>query len=144
MTEKTVEGAAEESFGKIAGRGIGIVLNGAFGVLDYRAARKEGNGVITSAAKAVTTMAVAEMLGWWMLPISMAPAIGAGMLTAGEHTDQAQSKVYDKAGKLGSGYVNMTDAGYTMRQRSINAIRANGLNLNSVFGNEARTYYMNS
>ena len=84
------------------------------------------------------------MLGMWMIPIGLAQGVGTGLLAAGEHTAMAQNKFYDKSGKFGSGYVNMTDAGYTMRQRSLNAIRANGLNMNSVFGNEARTYYTNS
>lgn len=140
MVEKTVQDASKN----ILGKGIGIAANGIFGVMEYQNSRKEGHGVITSVAKAATTIAVGEMLGWWMLPISMAPAVGSGLLAAGEHTAQAQNKFYDKTGKFGSGYVNMTDAGYTMRQRSLNAIRSNGLNLNSVFGNEARTYYTNS
>ena len=49
--------------------------------------------------------------------------------------------MYRQKGKLGSGYFNMTDTGYTMRQRSLNAIRSNGLNTQSVLGNEARTYF---
>ena len=44
-------------------------------------------------------------------------------------------------GKLGSGHFEMTEAGYTMRQRSLNAIRNNGINTQSALGNEARTYY---
>ena len=34
----------------------------------------------------------------------------------------------------------MTESGYTMRQRSLNAIRSNGMNIQSALGNEARQY----
>ena len=50
-------------------------------------------------------------------------------------------QAYLQRGKFGSGHFNMTEAGYTMRQRSLNAIRNNGLNLNSALGNEARQYF---
>lgn len=58
-----------------------------------------------------------------------------------QNTTDIMSKAYGSRGKFGSGHFNMTDAGYTMRQRSLNAIRSNGLNTQSVLGNEARNYY---
>ena len=58
-----------------------------------------------------------------------------------QNNAQQMGKAYASNGKLGSGHFNMTEAGYTMRQRSLNAIRNNGLNLNSVLGNEARQYF---
>lgn len=57
------------------------------------------------------------------------------------NTAQKMSQAYSSKGKFGSGHFEMSEAGYTMRQRSMNAIRSNGLNTQSVLGNEARTYY---
>lgn len=75
--------------------------------------------------------------------IGVTALMGSGQIASafGQHTAQTMSKAYDSRGKFGSGYFNMTEAGYTMRQRSLNAIRSNGLNTQSVLGNEARTYY---
>lgn len=44
------------------------------------------------------------------------------------------------SGYVGSGSFNMSEAGYTMRQRAVQKMQATGINLNSVLGNEARTY----
>ncbi len=57
------------------------------------------------------------------------------------NTGDVMGRAYRQRGKIGSGYFAMTQAGYTMRQRSLNAIRQNGLNTQSVLGNEARTYF---
>ena len=145
----------------------GDVINGVMAISDFKNAREEGNGVVKSAAKAGISFAWGEFFygglgeavttglksvgvkesaaGLLGMPITMgvmlAPAAaqlaGANM----QHTGQVKSNMYRQKGKLGSGYFNMTDAGYTMRQRSLNAIRSNGLNTQSVLGNEARTYF---
>ncbi len=65
-------------------------------------------------------------------------------IQASENTTRVMTEAYSQRGKLGSGYFNMNDAGYTMRQRSLNAIRNNGLVTQSALGNEARTYYFSS
>lgn len=60
-----------------------------------------------------------------------------------ENTAQKLGQAEDAlTGGIGSGHFNMTQTGYTMRQRSLNAIRSNGANINSAFGNEARNYYL--
>lgn len=51
---------------------------------------------------------------------------------------------YTGSGRVGSGTFNMSNAGYTMRQRAINQIRSNGQNINFVLGNEARNYMKSS
>lgn len=67
---------------------------------------------------------------------------GVQMLGAAQqNTAQKMSQAYSSKGKFGSGHFEMSEAGYTMRQRSLNAIRQNGLNTQSILGNEARTYY---
>ena len=79
------------------------------------------------------------------IAITMLPTlVGAGIQAYGTMAEQNTKKMeqaYAQRGKLGSGYFDMSEAGYTMRQRSLNAIRQNGLNTQSVFGNEARTYF---
>ena len=57
-----------------------------------------------------------------------------------QNNAQQMGKAYNNNGKLGSGHFNMTESGYTMRQRSLNAIRSNGMNIQSALGNEARQY----
>ena len=58
-----------------------------------------------------------------------------------KNNTQQMAQAYKSNGKLGSGYFDMTQAGYTMRQRSLNAIRSNGMNVQSALGNEARQYF---
>lgn len=80
--------------------------------------------------------------------VTMAPALlqtGAQLSMAYmENTTRIMNNAYAQRGRFGSGHFDMTEAGYTMRQRSLNAIRQNGLNTQSVLGNEARTYYRSS
>lgn len=51
-----------------------------------------------------------------------------------------QTNKYLGSGYVGSGSFDMSQAGYTMRQRAIQAMSANSQNLNTVLGNEARNY----
>lgn len=159
-----------KSTGLNIGDAIGDAINVGFAYSDYKGARNEGNSRAVSAAKAVTSFAWGEfyygginraignglknigikgiaagalnMAG--TMAITMIPAVIQGVGAAGEHTTQQMGQGYNHRGSFGSGYFNMTEAGYTMRQRSLNAIRNNGLNTQSVLGNEARTYYRGS
>ena len=84
--------------------------------------------------------------------IGFAVTIGATLAQTGvsleaaamQYTTSFMSQAYKTGGRFGSGHFDMTEAGYTMRQRSLNAIRSNGLNTQSVLGNEARNYYRGS
>lgn len=130
-----------------AGGGAAVIslgVNAAFGVGDYKAARSQGDSKAVSLAKAVGSFAVGEALGFWALPVFLAPAAIQGGVAMADHTAKTMAKGYDHRGKLGSGYFEMTNAGYTMRQRSLNAIRSNGLNVQSALGNEARSYFRGS
>lgn len=123
----------------------GAVLNGYFGVKDYKMAREQGNSKLMSLGKAVGTFAMGEMMGMAFLPMTLAPVAVQMLNVSAQHKmDAINKKGYEQRGKLGSGYFDMNQAGYTMRQRSLNAIQSNGLNLNSALGNEARTYYRSS
>jgi hypothetical protein len=155
---------------KATGLNIGDGMNIVFGVADYNAAREEGDSVAMSAAKAVGSFAWGEFFQggidravtkglsrFALKPIvttglSMGASIGISVLMAsgevinamGEHTAKITTKGYSQRGRFGSGHFEMSEAGYTMRQRSLNAIRSNGLNTQSVLGNEARTYFRGS
>ena len=129
------------SVGQIVG-GIASVGFNTFGaVSDYKSAREQGNSKALSVGKAAVSFAVGEALGLWMIPASLIPAAAQIGVAAGQHTGKSMANAYNRRGKFGSGYFDMSQAGYTMRQRSLNAIRQNGMNVNSVLGNEARTYY---
>jgi hypothetical protein len=155
----------------LKGANIGDAFNVISGISDYKDAREEGNSKAMSVAKAAGSFVWGEMvfggasaaiekgLAKTALSAGTKTALGiAGnvgfmlaytavtggaqvMSIAGQHTASTMGQQYRNKGKLGSGYFNMTEAGYTMRQRSLNAIRQNGLNTQSALGNEARTYY---
>lgn len=152
----------------IAARGfnVGDAMNIGFGVMDYKNAREEGNNRGVSLAKAAGTFAWGELFyggassaisgGLTKVGISglangaltMGATIGLTALMASgqiasavwQNNAQQMAKGYASNGKLGSGHFNMTESGYTMRQRSLNAIRSNGMNMQSALGNEARQY----
>lgn len=123
---------------------IGDVMNVVGGVSDYNSARQQGNSRAVSIAKAVGSFAFYEMLGPWAFAVVGAQVAGSLLPASAQHTTKTMTQAYSSRGKFGSGHFDMTQAGYTMRQRSLNAIRNNGLNTQSVLGNEARTYYRGS
>ena len=140
------------------------------GVSDYKQARQQGNGKIKSATKAIGSAVWSEMYyaalngatskaieglgisGFGALAANIGVQMGVQAVQAGaglmgmywENTGKKLATGYAQKGKFGSGYFDMTEAGYTMRQRSLQAIRSNGLNTQSVLGNEARTYFRSS
>ena len=126
---------------KSTGFNLGDAANIGFGALEYNSARKEGDSRGLALAKTVGSTLLGEFLGIYSLPIFLAPAGIDIAKVVWEHKANEMSKGYAMAGKLGSGHFNMTEAGYTMRQRSINAIRSNGTNIQSALGNEARQYF---
>ena len=156
---------------KNSGIGVQDVFNAYFAISAYKHSREEGKGVAVSTAKAVGNMVWTEMyfstmnrgidnlintlpgirklpgigkLGVQTALMFVPTLIGGGIQAYGaiaEQNTKVMEQGYAQKGKFGSGYFDMSEAGYTMRQRSLNAIRSNGLNTQSVFGNEARTYF---
>lgn len=120
---------------------IGDAMNLGIGISDYKNARQEGNSKAVSLAKAVGSFAIGEMMGVAGLGVVGVQLGAQWMAAAGQHNARVASQTYSQAGALGSGSFNMSEAGYTMRQRSINAISNSRMAVNSVLGNEARTYY---
>ena len=108
---------------------------------EYKESREQGDNILVSAGKAGLTLAANELLGGWMIPVQLAQT-GIGLADAAwSHTKDVMHDSFYRRGKIGSGHFDMTEAGYTMRQRSLNAIRSNGLVTQSALGGEARTYY---
>ena len=126
---------------KATGLNSGDILNVIGGTADYKRAREEGNSKAMSVAKAVGSFAFYEALGPYAIPFTLVQ-VGTSVASAvWQNNAKEMGKAYNSKGKLGSGYFNMTEAGYTMRQRSLNAIRSNGMNIQSALGNEARQYF---
>ena len=149
------------------GFNFGDAVNIYFAGSDYKHARQEGNSKAVSVAKAAGSFAWGEFFyggassaisggltkagisGLANGALTMGATIGLTALMASgqiasavwQNNAQQMAKGYANNGKLGSGHFNMTEAGYTMRQRSLNAIRSNGMNLQSALGNEARQYF---
>ena len=133
MITKNLKGLGGMAFG------LGFqVLNTA---ADFKTYRKQGNGPIMTVAKTVGSFVWWDMLGKGGIVYGAAQTAWGLSKATGEAFVNPAAKYYEKRGRLGAGYAPMTEAGYTMRQRSINAIRQNGLNLQEVFGNEARQYF---
>lgn len=156
---------------KATGVNPGDAINVIMGASDYKAARESGDSQAVSIGKAAASFAWGEFFYGGMndavtktlvkkfamkqltagilstgLTIGITALSTAGQFqqVANEHTTKTMTGGYGHRGKLGSGYFEMSEAGYTMRQRSLNAIRNNGLNTQSVLGNEARTYFRGS
>lgn len=138
-TKMGLDAARVATIGTIGAFAGNVAVNTTQAIGDYKDARQGGDSKLTSVAKAVTSFAAGELFGLGYIGISLAGAGAQGMIAAGKHSTEVMSSMYGTHGEL-SGYFNMSQAGYTMRQRSINAIRNNGLNLNQALGNEARTY----
>lgn len=149
----------------VAGGLLGDAVNVISGYGDYKTAREQGDSRTMAATKAFASFAWGEMYYGGMqsaLSKGFGKVLGAkggnvaatiamvgvsvaqaGIGIAGsvwENNTKKMTAGYAMRGKLGSGQFDMTQAGYTMRQRSLNAIRSNGLNTQSVLGNEARTF----
>lgn len=121
---------------------LGDVFNVVGAGLVYGDSRSKGDSKAVSLGKSVADFALGEMLGWWALPFY--GAIAAGQIGVGVGKANAEAIKQHRelgSGLVGSGSFNMNGAGYTMRQRALNQIKNNGTQINSVLGNEARTYF---
>ena len=161
MEQKILNQGAEKAAEKI---GISSILMGGFGDImnvttamgAFSTSQDEGEHIAVSSAKAVGSFVASEMFYGGMSQAgigiigSLGASIGFTAVTAGagllanrwEQTAKDSEKGYNNLKTLGSGHFDMTKTGYTMRQRSLNAIHSNGADLNSAFGNEARNFYL--
>lgn len=134
---------------------VGDAMNVASGVGTFKKSQEEGDNFAISVTKGLVDFGAGEifygalassygMAGMLKGSLAMA-AVTTGANLVASHMENTAAKLGQASNNLtalGSGHFNMTQAGYTMRQRSLNAIRSNGANINSAFGNEARNYYL--
>lgn len=130
-----------KAVGGASGMALGVGMQVWSTVGDYKRFKEEGNSPLVAGIKSAGSFVFYDMIGN-KFPWLIAAQTGYNLAKqAGQTELNAAERLYDRAGRFGAGFVPTTEAGYTMRQRSINAIRQNGLNVNSVFGNEARQYF---
>ena len=155
-----LESTTIKTTGKTVGAGafvtgfVGDAFNVVSAVGTMKASQEEGDHIAVSAAKGAVDFAAGEMFYGAMANGGLASGLGGGLAMAGisvganlmaqhmENTGQKIGQGAEGLKNIGSGHFDMTSAGYTMRQRSLNAIRSNGANINSAFGNEARNYWL--
>ena len=145
---------------KATGFNTGDVINGVIAVSDYKTAREQGDSKAKSVVKAAASFAWGEFFYGGLssavsgviggVPgmiatagLTMLPAVPSIVGALAENGTKQATQKWANRGSIGSGYFNMSEYGYTMRQRSLNAIRQNGLNTRSVLGNEARNFIGN-
>lgn len=145
-------GSVAGTTGKLVGGAVGGVVGSAASVpvgLIAKIAGKQSfsktGSIMWNVAKGglnagAAVGAMAGQMGITMA-VSMTPQLLAQLPKKWENNAKVMTQAYRQRGKLGSGYFEMSQAGYTMRQRSLNAIRQNGLNTQTALGNEARMYY---
>ncbi len=132
----------------------GDVFNVASAAGTVSVSQEEGDHIAVSMAKGAIDFGVGEIFYGAMAQGGLLKGLAGGMAMAAvttgaqltaqhmENTAQVIGEGTENLKGLGSGHFDMSKAGYTMRQRSLNAIRSNGANINSAFGNEARNYYL--
>lgn len=126
----------------VLGTGLEVLGTVGTGVMS----RKQGDRAPVTMAK----MGIDAALGAYLGPIGSLAYFGATLgydmmvQTSKQNAEHQKEMKYTGSGRVGSGYFNMSGAGYTMRQRAINQLRSNGQNVNSVLGNEARNYIKSS
>lgn len=154
-TQALKQGVKKAGFLSVA-MGFGFdLMNVGTAVGTYKASQDAGDHIAISALKGAGNFAISEAFYGAMSAkmglkgglvgslAMMGIQTGANLLAQKwQETGRAMDEAYNQATGLGSGHFDMTQAGYTMRQRSLNAIRSNGANINSAFGNEARNYYL--
>jgi hypothetical protein len=155
-----LESSTIKNTGKFVGAAaaIGGFIGDAFNVVSaagtMAASQEEGDHIAVSATKGAIDFAVGEMFYGSMASGGLLKGLGGGLAISGisvaanlvaqhmQNTGEKLGKGSEGLKTIGSGHFDMTEAGYTMRQRSLNAIRSNGANINSAFGNEARNYWL--
>ena len=155
MSTQTITNAGETvGAGSLVTGFVGDAFNVMSAVGTMKASQEEGDHIAVSAAKGAVDFTVGEMFYGAMANGGLMQGLGGSIAMAGistganliaqhmENTGQKIGQGTENLKGIGSGHFDMTSAGYTMRQRSLNAIRSNGANINSAFGNVARNYYL--
>lgn len=142
-TASKISGAVVKEKGSklLGGIGIGGAINGAFAISDYKSKRKEGSGMIGSAAYAGGNLVLNSMLGLGpMLALQLAPALPAMGINAVEGLGKMQRQMsrVSKNTPFQNATFNDHAQAFTMRQAGMQLAEASRYNLQqSLMGNEA-------
>lgn len=125
------------------GKAVTTLFDIAVPAQSFVESRKDGHGVVRSAAKgafdfAAWTVAPEVMTG--LMFADIAKTMGTAAANVSKNVGQNMSKAYGNSLGFYSTY-NDTQNAYTMRQRGLQAIQRNGMNARNVLGSEARTYH---
>ena len=127
-----------------AGAVLGSALEvGLTGGITARQSVKEGDNIAVTMGKVAVDVGINALLrGGAANLLYMGATMGYDlMMDNAKKNSQLMSEMKTVgSGRVGAGYFNMSNAGYTMRQRALNQIRSNGQLAESVLGNEARNY----
>lgn len=128
------------------GAAAGTVMDVVGTIGTFSESRKQGDSAAVTVGKTAMDFATGALLGWKAQLLYFGATAGYDLLvgTSKQNAELQKQMKYTGSGRVGSGYFNMSGAGYTMRQRAINQLRSNGQNVNSVLGNEARNYLKSS
>ena len=112
------------------------------GITGYSSIKEGDNAAVTIGKVAVDVGINALLRGGLANALYMGATIGYDMMLDQSKRNAELMKEMKTvgSGRVGAGYFNMSNAGYTMRQRALNQIRSNGQLTEGVLGNEARNY----
>ena len=148
IKNKVIQGAAKLGINSLPSVGTvaGSVMDVYGTVSTFSESRKQGDSAAVTVGKTAMDFATGALLGWKAQLLYFGATAGYDLLinTSKQNAELQKQMKYTGSGRVGSGYFNMSGAGYTMRQRALNQLRANGQNVNSVLGNEARNYLKSS
>lgn len=127
----------------------GLAINGIMAGVDAVGRIKNGEGVVSSVAKAGINAVIADTVAGLMGPVAMGVMMGGSIAVAG--AQMAIENGRENIDRMGAAYggakynkVVNSEAAATMRQRGMAMINQNGEATRSVLGSEARAYFRNS
>ena len=126
--------------GAVVGSALEVGLTG--GITAHQSIKEGDNAAVTIGKVAVDVGINALLRGGAANILYMGATLGYDLMmeNAKRNAELMKEMKTTGSGRVGSGYFNMSNAGYTMRQRAMNQIRSNGQLAESVLGNEARNY----
>lgn len=132
------QGAKFKGLGTMAKIGLGIDAFQAYS--DYKDAREEGSGVLSSTAYAASNFALNYALGWWMIPYQLAPKIPGAVVNSIEGIAKYQRQMNKANRRIPFSHSTFNDyrQAATMRQAGMQLAQNSQYNLQqALLGNEA-------
>lgn len=131
-----------KAISKVAGVGggvLGTAMMIGMPVMSYKEERNNGHGVVTSAVKSLAETA------FYMSPIGdkvFIAQMASGAIKAGLNAGLINASVSGtQYNAQFGGNFSLSQNGYTMRQRGLNAIQSSNMLRGQTLGNEARDYH---